>query len=213
MLFVQDNQDGAVTPQVRQSMLGSQRDGVLQKNAVFDESGLVTLPDNTSSVEASTLPCAAVTGWNCPFGVKDRAIQAGEILPTQGTGGVSLFATQFAIALGATVLSSTSSVEKENYLKFLGVSHVSNYNNDSDWGETAKSLTPDGLGVHHIDEVGAETSIPQSMQAIRPEGVVSLVGFLGGKPGNPTSFSTIQNQNCIVRGYQCRFAEIVWRNE
>ncbi|RFU24882.1 hypothetical protein B7463_g11452, partial [Scytalidium lignicola] len=200
ILFMQDHLDGIITPQIRQSTLGSQRDGVLRQYGIFEETGLVTLPKSLSYIEGSTLPCAAVTAWNCLFGLKSNPLQKGDIVLTQGTGGVSLFAIQFALAIGATVIVTTSTVEKEQKLKALGVCHVINYKSDPNWGETAKSITPDGLGVHHVIEVGGESTIPQTMKAIRPEGVVSMIGFLGGKMNNQTSFSLIQQQLCIVRG-------------
>lgn len=200
MLFMQEHQDGIITPKIRQSSLGSQRDGVLQKFAVFDAAGLVKLPDNITYVEASTLPCAAVTAWNCLFGLPGKALLPGDTLLTLGSGGVSLFAIQIAVALGARVISTTSADEKEKFLKSLGVTEVINYKKNVDWGVAAKLLTPDGLGVHHVVEVGGETTISQSLHAIRPEGVVCLVGFLGGKSAKVTTFSRIQDQNCIVRG-------------
>ncbi|KAK4937462.1 hypothetical protein LTR10_021914 [Elasticomyces elasticus] len=200
MLFMQEHQDGIITPQIRASSLGSQRDGVLQRYGVFEEAGLVSLPSHLTCIEGSTLPCAAVTAWNCLFGLQAKPLQKGEILLTQGTGGVSLFAMQFGLAVGATVICTTSSPEKARKLKGLGAHHVINYKDDPNWGETAKALSEDGLGVHHIVEVGGETTISQSISAVRPEGVISLVGFLGGKSASPTSFGLIQQKTCIVRG-------------
>lgn len=200
MLFMQEHQDGIVTPQIRQSSLGSQRDGVLQRYGVFEETGLVSLPRHLTYIEGSTLPCAAVTAWNCLFGLQAKPLQKGDILLTQGTGGVSLFAIQFGLTVGTTIISTTSSPEKAKRLEALGVHHVINYKDDPNWGETAKALSADGLGVQHVVEVGGETTISQSISAVRPEGVISLVGFLGGKTTSPVSFSLIQQRTCIVRG-------------
>ncbi|KAK4934411.1 hypothetical protein LTR10_024322 [Elasticomyces elasticus] len=202
MTFMQDLQEGIVTPKIRQSTLGSQRDGVLRQYGIFEETGLVLLPKNLSYIEGATLPCAALTAWNCIFGLESRALRRGDSLLTQGTGGVSLFAIQFGLAIGANVISTTSTAEKAERLKALGVQHVINYTSNTGWGEIAKSLTPDGLGVHHIIDVGGENTIFQSLKAVRPEGVVSMVGFLGGKGDheNLPSFSLIQRQLCIVRG-------------
>jgi NADPH:quinone reductase-like Zn-dependent oxidoreductase len=199
-LFTQGHQDGILTPEIRRTTLGSQTDGVLQALAVFEETGLVALPKTLSYVEGACLPCAATTAWNCLFGLESRALRPGDLVLTQGTGGVSLFAIQFALAIGAVVIATTSSRDKESRLKALGVQHVINYKSDPDWGETAKSLTAGGLGVHHVIEVGGETTLPQSIKAIRPEGVISMVGFLGGKTNTPPSFLLILQQLCIVRG-------------
>ena len=200
MTFMQDHQDGIITPQIRASSLGSQRDGVLQRYSVFEETGLVSLPKHLTSIQGSTLPCAAVTAWNCLFGLQGKSLQKGEILLTQGTGGVTLFAIQFGLAVGATVISTTSNAGKAERLKELGVHHVINYKDDPTWGDTAKALSEDGLGVHHVVEVGGETTISQSISAVRPDGVISLVGFLGGKSPSPTSFGLVRQKTCIVRG-------------
>jgi NADPH:quinone reductase-like Zn-dependent oxidoreductase len=126
-LFMQDHQDGIVTPKIRESTLGSQRDGVLQQYAIFEETGLVSLPNHLSCVEGFTLPCAAVMAWNCLFGLELKALRKGDFLLTQGTGGVSLFAIQIALAIGATIISTTSTTEKEHKLRQLGTHHVINY--------------------------------------------------------------------------------------
>ncbi|OAL32068.1 hypothetical protein AYO20_08006 [Fonsecaea nubica] len=202
MNFMQDLQDGIVTPEIRQSSLGSQRDGVLRQYGVFEETGLVLMPKDFSYIEGSTLPCAALTAWNCLFGLESRALRPGDFLLTQGTGGVSLFAIQLALAIGAKVIATTSTADKAEKLKALGVQHVINYRSNTDWGEIARSLTRDGLGVHHVVEVGGENIISQSLKAIRPEGVVSMVGFLGGTGNSESlpSIAWIQRQLCIVRG-------------
>ncbi|EXJ68011.1 uncharacterized protein A1O5_08626 [Cladophialophora psammophila CBS 110553] len=127
-----DHQDGIITPEIRQSTLGSQRYGVLQKLAVFEETGLVALPKNLSYIEGACLSCAAVTAWNCLFGLESRALRSGELVLTQGTGGVSLFAIQFALAVGAVVIATTSSRDKELRLEALGVQHVINYKSNPD---------------------------------------------------------------------------------
>ena len=178
-LFNQGHQSGRVTPAIRKTTLGSAVDGPLRHYAVYEETGLVPAPKTLSLLEAAALPCAAVTAWNALYGLSDRAVQRGDVVLTQGTGGVSLFAAQIAISAGATVIATTSSDRKAEQLEKLGVHHIINYKTNPNWGETAKQLAA-GEGVDHIIEVGGETTIAQSLIAIRSEGVISMIGFLGG---------------------------------
>lgn len=107
------------------------------------------------------MTCAALTAWNGLYGLESRALKQGDTVLTQGTGGVSIFALQFAKAAGATVIATTSSAKKAETLKKLGADHVINYKEDANWGETAKKLTADGQGVTHIIEVGGPTTMKQ----------------------------------------------------
>ena len=126
-------------------------DGALREYGVFEESGLVRMPGNLSFNEACTLSCAALTAWNALYGL--NALKPGDWVLTEGTGGVSIFAIQFALAAGATVIATTSSDDKATRLKELGAQHVINYKKDTEWGKTAKNLSPGKLGVHHVIEV------------------------------------------------------------
>ena len=119
--FFQDYVSGYLTPERQSSSLGGKRDGVLRGHAVFGENGLVKVPSSLSTIEASTLPCAALTAWNALFGVEGRKLEGGDWVLTQGTGGVSMFAIQFALAVGATVVATTSTEEKAATLKTMGV--------------------------------------------------------------------------------------------
>lgn len=166
------------------SSLGASRDGVLRSYGVFEEMGLVPCPSGLSLKEASTLPCAAVTAWNALYGL--RAVQPGETVLTQGTGGVALFGCQLAKAAGARVIATTSSPQGRGgaLLTRVGADHILDYKTDAtSWGTTAKRLTPGGQGVDHVLEVGGPTSMAQSLAAVRPEGIVSIIGFLGGVGG------------------------------
>jgi NADPH:quinone reductase-like Zn-dependent oxidoreductase len=104
--------------------LGGVIDGTLREYGTFNEAGLVDMPSSLSWLEASTLSCAALTAWNALYGIKP--LQPGDIVLTQGTGGVSVFAVQFAKAAGATVIATTSSAEKADMLKKLGAGMLRN---------------------------------------------------------------------------------------
>jgi len=199
-LFNQGHQAGYLRPAAMGTGLGGGLDGTLRRYAVFEEKGLVNMPKNLDFVEASTLTCAAVTAWNALYGLESRALKAGDTVLTQGTGGVSLFALQFALAAGCTVIATTSSEAKAKKLKELGAHHVINYKEDPNWGETAKKLTPDGEGVHHIVEVGGPSTMTNSLAAVRIEGVISIIGFVGGFPKDQPGFIEALQHTCTVRG-------------
>lgn len=124
----------------------------------------------------------------------------GDVVLTQGTGGVSIFAVQFAKAAGATVIATTSSAKKAEVLKKLGADHVINYNETPNWGEEAAKLTPKGEGVNHILEVGGPKTMAQSLKAIKIDGVISIIGFLGGGSKEQPSFLDALMNICTVRG-------------
>lgn len=156
------------------------------------------MPANLNFREAATLTCAGLTAWNALYGLKQ--LLPGDYVLTQGTGGVSLFALQFAKAAGAKVIATTSSAEKGERLKQLGADHVINYKEDPSWGATAKKLTG-GRGVQHVVEVGGPNTLTQSLEAIAIDGVITIIGFLGGVKGEkqPT-FLECLNKGCVVRG-------------
>lgn len=200
-LFHQRWQKGLLTSDIRVTTLGNYFDGVLCKYSVFPEDGLVPVPSSLTSIQAATLPCAAVTAWNALFGLKSRALEKGQTVLVQGTGGVSLFAAQFALGIGANVIATTSSEEKAQKLKQLGVQHVINYKESPNWGVIARQLSPGGQGVEHIVEVGGNASMQQSLNAIKIEGVISVIGFLGGKDASsPSNFGDCLSTLCILRG-------------
>lgn len=178
--------------------VGGVVDGALREYGAFDEQGLVHAPSNLSFTEASTLTCAGLTAWNALYGLK--GLMPGDWVLTQGTGGVSIFAVQFAKAAGARVISTTSSASKGERLKSLGADHIINYKEDANWGETAKKLTGGG-GVQHILEVGGPNTMAQSLKAIAIDGVISVIGFLGGGKGqNQPTFLDVLSSICVVRG-------------
>ncbi|CAF9917142.1 MAG: hypothetical protein HETSPECPRED_003150 [Heterodermia speciosa] len=199
-LFNQAHLGGPISRAALMSGVGGAVDGTLRQYGAYSEQGLVAMPQSLDYIQASTLSCAAVTAWNGLYGLESKALKAGDTVLTQGTGGVSIFALQFAKAAGARVIATTSSDSKAQTLKKLGADHVINYKTDQDWGSTAKRLSPHGLGVHHILEVGGPTSMKQSLAAIIPEGVISIIGFLGGMTKDQPSFLECLNNICTVRG-------------
>lgn len=107
---------------------------------------------------------------------------------------------QFAKAAGAKVIATTSSAEKAATLKKLGADEVINYKENPNWGETAKGLTPGKEGVHHVVEVGGPTTMAQSLKAIKIDGIISIIGFLGGHSKDQPTFLDCLSNICTVRG-------------
>lgn len=199
-LFNQGHQAGSLNPSTMASGLGGALDGTLRQHAVFEETGLVSMPSNLNFREGSTLTCAALTAWNALYGLESRSLKPGHTVLTQGTGGVSMFALQFAKAAGATVIATTSSAAKAEKLKELGAHHVINYKEDPNWGETAKKFTAGGEGVDHVVEVGGPVTMKQSLTAIKIDGVISIIGFVGGFTKDQPGFIDCLSNICTVRG-------------
>lgn len=175
-------------------------DGTLREHGVFDEAGLVRAPENLSMLEASTLSCAALTAWNALYGLESRALKPGDTVLTQGTGGVSIFALQFAKAAGAKVIATTSSAQKAELLKKYGADHIINYKETPNWGEEAAKHTPGGAGVQHVVEVGGPSTMAQSLKAVAIDGVITIIGFIGGGSKDQPTFLDCLNNMCTVRG-------------
>jgi NADPH:quinone reductase-like Zn-dependent oxidoreductase len=152
--------------------LGCTLDGMLTELAVLDEQWAVKVPDHLTWEEAATLPCAGVTAWNCVAG--PVPVLAGQTVLTLGTGGVSLFALQFAKVLGARAIVTTSSNEKAARLKELGADFVVNYAENPDWGRAVREATG-GAGVDLVVETMGPDTIEQSMRAVGIHGQIMLL--------------------------------------
>lgn len=170
---------GSMDDAAEDSGLGGVIDGTLRSVGAFDEQGLVRMPEGLDFAEAATLSCAGLTAWNALFGQPGRELMAGQWLLTLGTGGVSLYALQLAKAAGARVIATTSSDEKSKLLERLGADHIINYRNTPDWGRVAKDWTG-GTGVDLVVEVAGAATMKQSVASLRPDGTLSVVGFVGG---------------------------------
>lgn len=180
--FFQRWVDGPITPDAMASALGGALDGVLGEFVVLEESGVVPIPHYLDTTEAATLPCAALTAWNA-------TIEFGQLAPGQsvlllGTGGVSIFALQFARMAGARAIVITSSDEKAARAKALGAAATINRRETTDWQQRVLELT-DGLGVDLTVEVGGAGTLERSVAATRVAGRVALIGVLTGGEMNP----------------------------
>ncbi len=178
--FFQGWLDGEPTEARTAAALGGDIDGVLAKRVVVDEDGVVATPGHLTDEEAATLPCAALTAWNALFG--DAPVVAGQTVLTQGTGGVSIFALQFAKLAGARVIVTSSRDEKLAKCATLGADHGINYVSEPAWEDRARSLSG-GQGVDHVVELGGAGTLGKSFKAVRVGGRISLIGVLSGGAG------------------------------
>src|SRR5262249_5768542 len=156
-------------------------------------------PSGWSHSEAATLTTAGLTAWRAL--VADGNLKPGDIVLTLGTGGVSIFALQFAKAMGATVIVTSSSDAKLERVRALGADHVINYTRVTEWGQAVRELTG-GHGVDHVVELGGPGTLPQSIGAVRIGGRISLIGtitgFVGSIPTAAMMIKQVRLQGLIV---------------
>jgi NADPH:quinone reductase-like Zn-dependent oxidoreductase len=195
-IFMQNWLDGAPTAESNRGALGGDIDGMLAEYAVLHEDGVVTIPEHLSYAEAATLPCAGVTAWNA-LEHADR-VRPGETVLIQGTGGVSIFALQFAKLAGATVLGTSSSNEKLERARALGLDAGLNYREFPDWAAWVLQQTGN-RGADLIVEVGGAGTFAQSLQAVRIGGTVAQIGVLS-RSDQPVQIPLILHRQVRVQG-------------
>jgi NADPH:quinone reductase-like Zn-dependent oxidoreductase len=176
-IFMQTWIDGPLTDAKSHSALGGAIDGVLAEYAALDADGLVHVPAHLTDEQAACLPCAAVTAWNAL--VTQGHLKSGDTVLVQGTGGVSIFALQFAKAHGARVIATSGSDEKLQRVRALGADETINYKTSPDWEKRVLELTH-GVGADAIVEVGGAGTFERSLGAIKPMGIISQIGVLTG---------------------------------
>lgn len=176
-LFFQRWLHGRPDARTPDSALGGQLDGMLSEYVCLSEEGLTAIPHGYSCEEASTLPCAAVTAWNGLF-TRGR-MRPGDNVLLLGTGGVSIFGLQFAIAAGARAIITSSSDEKLARARALGAAVTINYATTAQWSGAVRAATGDE-GVHQVLEVGGTGTLPQSLASLAPGGHIALIGGLAG---------------------------------
>ena len=195
-VFLQDWHGGGLTDALTRSALGGAIDGVLSEASVLSEQGVLPFPEHLGFEEAATLPCAALTAWNALISSGD--LKAGDTVLVQGTGGVSLFALQFAKMSGARVVATSSSDAKLARARELGADVLINYKTTPEWGDAARKLTG-GVGVDHVVEVGGAGTYAQSMRAVRAGGRISVIGVLAGG-GGQISLLPMLMRNLVAQG-------------
>ena len=182
---------GEMTPATKRDIPGDSVDGYAREFVCMPAHFFTKAPAGYTHVEAATLTCAGVTAWRGL--VVCGQVKPGDTVLILGTGGVSLFALQFAKAAGARVIATSSSEQKLEKLERLGADTVINYKAVPDWGQKAKDLT-DGRGVDHVIEVGGPATLTQSIAACRTGGHIALIGVLTGFAGEVSIPALFSNQ-------------------
>lgn len=183
--FFPNWEDGPITAAKRDGTPGDRGEGMAAEYVTAPVNAFTRAPAGYSHAQAATLPCAALTAWRALM--IEARIKPGDTVLTMGTGGVSVFALQFARAAGARVIATSSSDAKIERLRALGADATVNYAQDPDWGKTVRKLT-DGRGVDAVVEIGGPDTLGQSIAACRMGGHISLIGVLTGVAGKvPTA--------------------------
>ncbi|EPQ31899.1 uncharacterized protein PFL1_00098 [Pseudozyma flocculosa PF-1] len=183
------------------STLGGGVDGMLAQYVVLEEYGIVRIPSHLSYEQAATLPCAAVTAYNALYGIPSHQLRAGDTVVAQGTGGVSVFALQLAVAAGAQTVITSSSDDKLRKVVSLvpeplrHLVHTFNYKSDPHWDKKVLEVTG-GLGADHIVEVGGPGTLEKSFQSVKQGSVISTIGFVAKGDGEPVNVAL----HALVKG-------------
>jgi NADPH:quinone reductase-like Zn-dependent oxidoreductase len=195
-IFMQNWLDGSPSVERNRGALGGDIDGMLAEYVVLPQSGVVSIPEHLSFAEAATLPCAGVTAWNALVNVGQ--VKPGDVVVIQGTGGVSIFALQFARMMGATVFGTSSSDEKLERAKTLGLNAGLNYRQTPEWAKWVLRET-NNRGGDLIVEVGGAGTFSQSVQAVRVGGTVAQIGVLS-QSDQPLPIASILHRQIRVQG-------------
>lgn len=194
--FFQNWQTGPVRKEAFDSALGGSINGMLVEFVALSADGVIAMPPHLSFEEAATLPCAALTAWHAL--VTDGKISAGQNVLVLGTGGVSVFALQFAKMHGARVIVTSSSDAKLARAKALGADDTINYKTTPDWEKEVFRLT-DKAGADHIIEVGGTDTFPKSLRAVAMGGTISVIGGVSGFTSD-VALRDILGKSALIRG-------------
>jgi NADPH:quinone reductase-like Zn-dependent oxidoreductase len=169
-------------------------DGVLAEQVLFDEQDAVAVPAHLGMEAAATLPCAGVTAWHAL--IENGRVRPGETVLVIGTGGVSMFALQFARLAGARVVVISSSDEKLQRARALGAEGAINYRTTPDW-EREVLIFNHGRGADHIIEVGGAGTLARSVACVAPGGCIALIGAVSGFGAEINPFGLLAKQASI----------------
>jgi len=191
-LFFPTWRDGPPTIADFKTTPGDGVDGYAAEIVVRPATWFTRAPAGYSHEEAATLTTAGLTAWRAL--VVDGGLKAGDAVLVLGTGGVSIYALQFARAMGASVIATSSSDEKLERVRAMGAEHVINYKRTEQWGREVLDFTG-GRGVDHVIEVGGPGTLPQSIASCRIGGHIALIGVLTGRSGEvPTALMMARQQ-------------------
>ena len=188
--------DGGLTREKHQITPGDTGDGWLQQHMAYPANALVAAPTHLTDGEAATLVCAGVTAWSA---LRVANIKPEDVVVTQGTGGVSLYAVQLAAARGATVVITSSSDEKLQTARELGAHHLINYRSTPEWHKAVLDIT-DGRGADLVIDLGGEHTLARSIKAARMDGTVAVIGVLSGFGAAKIPVASVMTRQIRLQG-------------
>lgn len=195
-LFFPRWQSGPALGDERAVSSGLEMPGTLREFGIYRPSQLATAAAGLSAREAACFPCAGLTAWTCVDTL--AGVGPGDWVLAEGTGGVALFTLQFAKALGASVIITSSSDAKLERAIELGADFAINYRELPEWGARAREITG-GRGVDCVVDIGGEGTLSQSVAALRRGGHIGVVGYLAGLGLGLTVFDLI-SRNANLHG-------------
>jgi NADPH:quinone reductase-like Zn-dependent oxidoreductase len=193
--FAQGWISGPMKEEHRAGILGGSLDGVMQEYMLLPQHGVMKAPRGWSALEAATLPCAALTAWSAVTG---GGVKPGDVVVTQGTGGVSLFAAMFARMQGALAIVTSSSDEKLERARSFGAALGINYKTHPEWSREVRKVLG-GRGADLIIELGGARTLDQSLRAIRASGTLAMIGVLSGAMAE-LNLGRVVTQNVRLQG-------------
>ena len=195
-LFFPNWIDGKASIKKMMFISGETINGYITEQSVAKSKSLTKIPEGYTFAEAATLPCACLTAWRALM--VEGNLQAGESVLIEGTGGMSIFALQLAKMAGAKVYATTSSEEKAERLKSMGVEAIVNYKTDERWGKTIARMTKGG--VDHVLDVGGGSTMKQSIEAVAIGGNIASIGILGNGRKGEITFPKLFFKQCHLNG-------------
>lgn len=188
-MYFKEWADGPYSRSMLKGTHGWQADGVLADYIALDTKAVAPIPTGWTYEQAATLPTAGVTAWNAI--TRHGGVSKGDVVLVQGTGGVSTFALQFAVASGARVIVTSSSDEKLQRAKALGAEAGINYKREPAWSERVVQLT-NGHGADLVVDIGGKSTLEESTQSLADEGKLAIVGGLSGYDGNISTWGLLE---------------------
>jgi len=188
-MYFSDWADGPYQRSMLEGSHGWQADGVLADYIVLNTAAVAPIPKDWTYEQAATLPTAGLTAWNAV--ARHGGVKAGDVVLVQGTGGVSTFALQFAVASKARVIVTSSSDEKLQRAKALGAEAGINYKREPAWSERVAQLT-NGHGADLVVDIGGKSTLDESTKSLADEGKLAIVGGLSGYDGNISSWVLLE---------------------
>ncbi len=151
--------------------------GSYAEYALVPAAQLVKVPSRLTPEQAAAAMLQGMTAHYLAYST--YPLKAGETaLVHAGAGGVGLLLTQMAARLGARVITTVSTKDKAELSREAGASDVILYA-EQDFETEVKRLTG-GKGVDVVYDSVGKTTFDQSLNCLRPRGLLALFGASSG---------------------------------